>query len=169
MSKRKTPSEDNLNLDFCDFLNELADYEKNVNRNVHKYNAYRKASGTLAAHPTRIQSGDEARKLNGIGPQISKKIDEFLSTGKLKKLDNIHNDEHSIAISLLTRVTGIGPAKARELVDQGIKTLQDLEAHKDKLTHHQKIGLRFVIFLSFSTYTFSSAVVHGTRPILILY
>lgn len=149
MSKRKGPSEDNLNHDFCDFLNELADYEKNVNRNVHKYNAYRKAAGVLASYPTRIKSGDEARKLNGIGDKISKKIDEFLSTGKLKKLDNIHNDESSTAISLLTRVTGIGPAKARELVDQGIKTIQDLEANKDKLTHHQKIGLRFVIFLYF--------------------
>lgn len=42
---------------------ELADYEKNVSRNIHKYNAYRKAATALAAHPTRIKNGDDAKKL----------------------------------------------------------------------------------------------------------
>ena len=44
MSKRKAPNEDNPNQDFVDFLFELANYEKNVNRNVFKHNAYRKAA-----------------------------------------------------------------------------------------------------------------------------
>ncbi|VVD04601.1 unnamed protein product [Leptidea sinapis] len=144
MSKRKTPSEtDNLNNDFCEFLMELADYEKNINRNVHKYNAYRKAASVLAAHTTRIKSGDEARKLNGIGEKISKKIDEYLQTGKVKKLENIHYDEHAQAISLLTRVSGIGPVKAADLVKSGVKTIDDLNKNKHKLTHHQLIGLKY--------------------------
>lgn len=67
----------------------MADYEKNVSRNIHKYNAYRKAASALAKHDTRIKSGEEARKLDGIGDKISKKIDEFLETGKLRKLDNV--------------------------------------------------------------------------------
>lgn len=37
----------------------------------------------------RVKSGDEARKLPGIGEKIAKKIDEFLSTGKLQKLENV--------------------------------------------------------------------------------
>ena len=41
MSKRKAPSDENPNADFVDFLFELANYEKNVNRNVFKHNAYR--------------------------------------------------------------------------------------------------------------------------------
>lgn len=45
---------------------------------------------------------------------------------------------------MLTRVSGIGPAKAKELVDAGIKTLEDLKKHEDKLTNHQKIGLKLV-------------------------
>lgn len=107
MGKRKAPSGgDNPNYDFCEFLtgifvivyilkveynkfSELAEYEKNVSRNIHKYNAYRKAAGVLAALPTRITSGKEAKKLNGIGEKIAKKIDEFLETGKLQKLDNV--------------------------------------------------------------------------------
>ncbi|XP_020628500.1 DNA polymerase beta-like [Orbicella faveolata] len=40
MSKRKAPDQ-NPNSDFCDFLIELAEYEKNVSRQIHKHNAYR--------------------------------------------------------------------------------------------------------------------------------
>ena len=42
---------------------ELANYEKNVNRQMHKYNAYRKAAGVLAKHPTKIKTGREAKGL----------------------------------------------------------------------------------------------------------
>ncbi|XP_018566003.1 DNA polymerase beta-like [Anoplophora glabripennis] len=144
MGKRKAPDESNPNHDFCEFLTELADYEKNVNRDIHKYSAYRKASSVLSNHPTRIKSGEEARKLKGIGEKIAKKIDEYLQTGKLRKLETIHNDSTSTAINLLTRVTGIGPAKAHSLVKEGITTLEDLRKHTDKLTHHQIIGLRYL-------------------------
>ncbi|KAM3964098.1 DNA polymerase beta-like isoform 2-T3 [Aphomia sociella] len=143
MSKRKNPSDtSNLNADFCDFLMELSEYEKNVNRNIHKYNAYRKAASVLATHHKRIESGEEAKKMHGIGDKISKKIDEFLQTGKLKKLDNIHQDEDAQAINLLTRVSGIGPVKAADLVRSGIKSIEDLRKQRDKLNHHQIIGLK---------------------------
>ena len=68
----------------------------------------------------------QARKLDGIGEKISEKIDEFLSTGTLRKLDSIRQDESATVINLLTRVVGIGPAKASELFDAGIRTLEDL-------------------------------------------
>lgn len=67
----------------------MADYEKNVTRNIYKCNAYRKAASALAKYGKRIKSGEEAQQLDGIGDKISKKIDEFLGTGKLKKLDNV--------------------------------------------------------------------------------
>lgn len=44
-------------------FSELANYEKNVNRQMHKYNAYRKAAGVLAKHSKRITSGKEAKAL----------------------------------------------------------------------------------------------------------
>ena len=40
------------NAAICSFLNELADYERNVSRHIHKYNAYRKASRAIAAFDT---------------------------------------------------------------------------------------------------------------------
>ena len=52
---------------------ELANYEKNVSRNIHKYNAYRKAASSVAAHATRLTSGHEAQKLDGVGKKIAEK------------------------------------------------------------------------------------------------
>lgn len=142
MSKRKAPAS-NPNSEFCDFLEELAEYEKNVSRNIFKYKAYRKASSVLSQHPTRIQNGKEAMELKGIGKAIGKKIDEFLGTGKLQKLEKIHSDETNVQISFLTRVTGIGPAAAKKFLEQGITTLEDLKKNETKLTHHQKIGVKY--------------------------
>ncbi|BFZ02609.1 hypothetical protein BsWGS_05648 [Bradybaena similaris] len=141
MSKRKAETE-NPNAEFCDFLMELANYEKNVSRAVHKYNVYRKAAGVLAKHPTRITSGAEAKKLDGIGEKIAEKIDEFIKTGKLDKLEKIRADDHNVAINELTKVTGIGPAAAQKLVGEGIMSIEDLRKNVNKLNHHQQIGLK---------------------------
>jgi DNA polymerase beta len=108
MSKRKAPDSDNPNQEIVDFLLELADYEKNVNRNVFKNNAYHKAAGVLAKLPERIKSGAEAKELDGIGKSISIKIDEFIQTGKLSKIERIRSDDGNQAINELTRVAGIG-------------------------------------------------------------
>ena len=42
---------------------ELANYEKNVNRAMHKFNAYRKAAGVIAKLDTPIKTGADAKKL----------------------------------------------------------------------------------------------------------
>ncbi|XP_016051093.1 PREDICTED: DNA polymerase beta isoform X2 [Miniopterus natalensis] len=142
MSKRKAPQE-TLNGGITDMLTELANFEKNVNQAIHKYNAYRKAASVIAKYPHKIKSGAEAKKLPGVGTKIAEKIDEFLATGKLRKLEKIRQDDTSSSINFLTRVTGIGPSAARKFVDEGIKTLEDLRKHEDKLNHHQRIGLKY--------------------------
>ena len=45
------------------FVSELSNYEKNVNRAIHKYNAYRKAASSIAAYGKKITSGKEAKTL----------------------------------------------------------------------------------------------------------
>ncbi|XP_041089693.1 DNA polymerase beta-like [Polyodon spathula] len=142
MSKRKAPQE-SPNEGITDFLTELANYERNVNRAIHKYNAYRKAASVISKYPDKIKNGNEAKKLDGVGAKIAEKIDEFLSTGKLRKIEKIRNDDTSSSINFLTRVTGIGPAAARKFVEEGVKTLDDLKKIEHKLNHHQQIGLKY--------------------------
>ena len=59
----RTPPDTNPNQDLVDFLRELANYEKDVSKNLFKSHAYRKAAGELARFPERITSGAEAKKL----------------------------------------------------------------------------------------------------------
>ncbi|PRD29769.1 UNVERIFIED_CONTAM: Polb [Trichonephila clavipes] len=88
-SKRKATASEGPNSAFCEFLLELADYEKNVSRNIHKYKAYSTAASSLAHHPVKIKSGKEALALKGVGKKIADKIDEFIDTGKLEKLEKV--------------------------------------------------------------------------------
>lgn len=135
-------SKGNLNQEFCDFLIQLAEFEKNVVRNIHKSNVYRKAARALAQHDKRISSGTEAKKLEGIGAKIGAKIDEYIATGGLKKLDKIQHDPTAQAIQLLTSVVGIGPVAAHEFVKRGITTIDQLRAEKG-LNHTQLVGLKY--------------------------
>uniref|UniRef100_A0AAQ4PJX5 DNA polymerase n=1 Tax=Gasterosteus aculeatus aculeatus TaxID=481459 RepID=A0AAQ4PJX5_GASAC len=125
MSKRKAPQE-SPNEGITDFLVELANYEKNVNRAIHKYNAYRKAASTISKYPNKIKNGEEAKKLDGVGAKIAEKIDEFLQTGTLRKLEKIRNDDTSSSINFLTRT-----------MNEYLKKIEN------KLNHHQQIGLKY--------------------------
>merc|ERR1712126_755193 len=144
MDRKAPKSEGNPNADFCEALIELANWEKNVNRNQHKSNAYRKAAQVLSNLDHRITSGKEAKALQGIGEKIALKIDEIIETGKLKKLDTIRNDDETVAVNELTRVAGIGPAKAKELFQSGIDSIDKLKANTEVLSKAQKIGLDYV-------------------------
>ena len=44
-------------------FSELADYEKNVNNQVYKYNAYKKAAKSIIELTDKIKSGKDARRL----------------------------------------------------------------------------------------------------------
>jgi len=143
LARKAPPLDGNPNAQFCEALLELANWEKNVNRNHHKHNAYRKAAQALAGLNYRIKSGTDARNIPGVGAKIANKIDEIIDTGKLEKLDKIRKDDSAVSINLLTRVAGIGPAKARELYDVGIKNIDNLKENMDKLSSAQKIGLKY--------------------------
>lgn len=146
-SKRKalssSSSGSNLNSDFCDALLELAEFEKNVNRNQFKHNAYRKAQVAIAALDYRLESGKQAKQIPGVGNKIADKIDEIIRTGKLRKLESIREDEETSVINLLNRVSGIGPAKSKELYDIGVRSIADLKDHATKLTHAQRVGVKY--------------------------
>ena len=70
-----------------------------------------------------------------------------LTTNKSFNFFKIRDDDTSTAISLLTHVSGIGPAKAKQLVDAGVKTIEELRRHGDKLNSHQLIGLKYVLYM----------------------
>jgi hypothetical protein len=75
MSKRKTPGNpgEGYNKKLVDMLMELSEFERNVERQPYKANAYKKAAVSIAKHPAEIKSGDEAKEL----------VSAFLNSGHL--------------------------------------------------------------------------------------
>uniref|UniRef100_A0A8V0YY00 DNA polymerase n=1 Tax=Gallus gallus TaxID=9031 RepID=A0A8V0YY00_CHICK len=115
---------------------------RSLSRSLHVTAGGAAGAGELRAQ--REPSHPQVQRVqDGVGAKIAEKIDEFLSTGKLRKLEKIRQDDTSASINFLTRVTGIGPAAARKFVEEGIKTLEDLRKNEHKLTHHQRIGLKY--------------------------
>jgi DNA polymerase/3'-5' exonuclease PolX len=86
------------NSELADVFDELAHYEKDE----HKSKAYDNAAQIIDRLPFKVTSGKELakgpKKVKGIGKSIANVIDEFLSTGKVKKLEMLEkgvstNDE----------------------------------------------------------------------------
>ena len=92
-SDDETESDDDFfisyNSELADVLDSLAYYEKDE----HKSAAYDHAANIIDKLPFKVTSGKELakgpKKVKGIGKSIANVIDEFLSTGRVQKLDRL--------------------------------------------------------------------------------
>jgi len=110
-----------------------------------KAKAYATVAKNIALIGTPIRTMDDLKDVKGIGDKIGKKIEELMVTGKVKEVDNANKNENTEIITNLMTVHGIGPAKAKALVeDHGIKSIEDLEQKQELLNDKQKIGLKYV-------------------------
>ena len=110
-------------------------------RNTFKANAYAKVIAAMKEHPP-IHSIHDTKGIKGLGDGIRKKIAEILETGHLAAAEQTTEQNAAFkAHELFLKVYGVGPAKAKELVDAGMRTLSDLE--KAKLNAKQLIGVRY--------------------------
>jgi DNA polymerase beta len=107
--------------------------------------AYATVLRHLEAHPAPIRSLEEIPVFQGVGEKIKKKMEEIVETGRLEAAEKAKAEYPLDALALFGGIYGIGPVKARELVDMGLRTLTDLrvELHMrpDLLHEKQKAGL----------------------------
>jgi len=67
------------------------------------------------------------------------KLQEYEKTGIIKALEKARADP----VNIFTNVYGIGPKKARDLVNAGIKNIEELRERQDELLNDtQKVGLQ---------------------------
>ena len=83
--------------------------------------------------------------IEGFSKKITTRIEEILNTGKLKEIKK--NTNNMQEFNKLKTITGIGPAKAKKLLNDEItfdKLISNPENYKNDLTHHQLIGLKYI-------------------------
>jgi len=121
------------NADIAAAFDHVADLLEYEGQNAFRIRAYRTAARTIAAlvEPLAGVRGDPTRRLtdlDGIGTDLAGKIEVLLDTGRLPLLDELRARVPAVAFELM-RVPGLGPKKAKSLVDQlGIGSLQELES-----------------------------------------
>jgi len=93
-SEESEESEESDSSFFVSYNNELVDiFDKlaSLEDDSHKRNAYRTVGDAIQSLPFKVKSGEELskgpKKVKGIGKSAAKIIDEFLETGKVKKLE----------------------------------------------------------------------------------
>ncbi|KAI0851465.1 hypothetical protein F5Y00DRAFT_229789 [Daldinia vernicosa] len=101
--------------------------------------AYRLAITTLRTQSKKICTAEEARALPNIG-RIADKIEEIVTTNRLRQLEHALDDPQRKIIGLFLQIYGVGQIQAHKWVAQGFRTLDDLKRKAD-LNTNQKIGL----------------------------
>ena len=127
-----------LNEKFIELMEQLADIMLKQGEPF-RARAYQKAQETIMAYPADIMSPNDLKGKPGIGSTIMEKLNEYVETGTLKVLEREKNNP----VNILAEVYGIGPKKAKELVDNGITSIAQLRENQQMLNDIQKVGLRY--------------------------
>lgn len=138
MNLEETPKKINT-ADLANLMNKLA-VVMNKTGEPMKARAYQKAEQTLLGVNEEITDLSQLQGKPGIGPTIMEKMKEYLRTGTVTLLER----EKSNPVNILTEVYGIGPKKAKDLVENGITTIETLrERQNEVLNEVQKTGLKY--------------------------
>ncbi len=114
---------------------ELAKMAELANDNPFKIKAYTEAARRIENLPYPIEEIAREGKLleiKGIGKSIAEKIEQYLKTGKIEKLEEL---KKKIPPSLLEieKIPGMGAKKAKALYEKlGIKTVEELKEAAEK-------------------------------------
>ena len=90
---------------------------------------YLKAQDTILSETEDITDVEQLKGKPNIGPSIIAKAEEYVNTGTLAILEK----EKENPINILTEIHGIGPKKAKDLVEKGIKKIEDFKGREDEL------------------------------------
>ncbi len=128
------------NEDFISLLGKLYDLMM-AKGEPFRARAYKNAQNSIINYKEPITTLDQIKTIPSVGVTILSKLEEFMKTGKIRAIEKYENDP----MIIFTKVFGIGPKKAKELVKkENITTIEELKTRADEvLNDKQKIGLKY--------------------------
>ena len=127
-----------MNKELIDIMEELADIMTRQGEPF-KARAYKRAAETIMTYPSDITDVKQLQDKTGIGKTIMEKLEEYQKTGSLRVLER----ERKNPLNVFTNIYGVGPKKAKTLIDQGITSIEELKKREDLLNDTQKIGVQY--------------------------
>jgi DNA polymerase/3'-5' exonuclease PolX len=127
-----------------DALRTHRDYQKTQADGGFRVRAYNKVIGGIETLKSVLRMED----LEGVLPsskdsEIRKKVVEVLATGSLASAEVLKADPTKEILKLFQGIYGIGAVRAKQLVELGMNTLEDLRKHPELLNAKQTIGLAY--------------------------
>ena len=127
------------NEEYAELMEKLSTLMQKRGDNI-RSRTYKRAQETILSIQQDITKPEDLMNKPGIGPTIMEKLKEYESTGTLQLLEREKNNPEN----LLSDIYGVGPKKAKELVQQGITTIAQLREQQDKVLNDvQKMGLKY--------------------------
>jgi DNA polymerase/3'-5' exonuclease PolX len=124
-------------------LTTIRNYE-NINKNKFKALAYSKVLNQLYNYKEVINDYDDFIKNIQVGDRIALKVKQLIEDGVIKYEEEKIKKDSNFKFQLeLKKIYGIGEAKIKELIDNNIKSITDLEKNKHLLNKNQLIGLKY--------------------------
>jgi DNA polymerase beta len=113
-----------------------------------KAKAYATVIRNIKALEGSVNAIDDLKDVKGIGEKIKAKLVEYFETGAVKEAENASNDHVTEVMQELMNIHGIGPAKARALVENdSVNSIEDLKekiaSNPHLLNDKQKMGLKY--------------------------
>jgi len=102
--------------------------------------AYARAVRALSRLPE-IKTTEDVKGIKGIGKTLTAKIEEYLSTGKINKVESIKDEVNDV--HPFEKIFGVGPKTSYRLQSMGFRTISDLKSNTHVLTNQQKTGLKY--------------------------
>lgn len=116
--------------------------------------AYEKAVKVIHNLDFEIEDVKQVKKIKGLGKSIIDKIQEFLITGRIKKVDEAKHliypgkTEKEVAIDEFLNIWGVGKEKANVLWDKGYRNIKDIQRDGPSILNRQQlIGLKYYVDL----------------------
>jgi len=109
---------------------------------IYQFRAYQNAVLKLSKEYI-SKSIYEISKIEGFGKGMIGKIQEYIATGQMKKLETMKKNSKLTSLVELTSVYGIGPIFAKKLLNSGIMNISQLKKSDVHLTDAQKLGLEY--------------------------
>jgi DNA polymerase beta len=111
-----------------------------------KARAYAKVITQIRALDS-VKGMEDVKEVTGVGEKIKAKLEEIFATGGLAAADRAKAKHHLGAYDAFLKIYGVGPAKARNLVDAGFESIEQLRtavaSDKKLLTKAQQAGLKY--------------------------
>ena len=125
-----------FNSELADVLDDLAHYEKDT----HKSRVYDKAASIIDQLPYKVTNGEELaigpKKIPGIGKGIAKIIDEYIETGKVKKLEELENNISTEDEDVTTCIVSTYNSDLADIFEE----LSYYEKNRDKKAQYDRVA-----------------------------